>query len=140
MSNQAEPSRADLLKHIKELTEAVTASNALVQQIANQIELKIDHLCNGEVSQKAPQQKPKPKKNFFKEMIKSDINTYLDELYTQDELDQIQALDDVKSKKKEDLRLGKVADLLFEEIKHDAARLKRLDDIYEEYKQGLNSE
>ncbi len=118
---------------VEKLTDANVANNALVQQIANQIELKLDLHFNGEVSQQRQPKKIKNKKSFFKDSLKENINAYLDELYTQEDLDRISAI--VKTSTRTEIhRVPKIADTIFEEIKQDAARLTKLNEIYEQYK------
>lgn len=120
-------------KQSAEMANAAVANNALVQQIANQIELKLDLLCNGEASQQRQPKKIKNKKSFFKDSLKENINVYLDELYSQTDLDRIGAI--VKANTRTEIhRVPKIADAIFEEIKQDAARLTKLNELYERYK------
>lgn len=120
-------------KQSAEIANATAANNALVQQIANQIELKLDLLCNGEASQQRTPKKPKIKKVFFKDALKENINAYIDELYTQADLDRIGAIVRANTKTKIH-HAGKIADAIFEEIKQDTARLTKLNELYEQYK------
>lgn len=128
---------AKLTEHIQKLeeklNECLMANNALVQQIANRIELKLDLLCNGEASQQRQPKKIKNKKSFFKDALKENIEAYINELYTQEDLDRIGAI--VKTTTRTEIhRVPKIADTIFEEIKQDAARLTKLNEIYEQYK------
>ncbi len=134
---------AKLIEHIRKLEEAVekqsaemanitTANTALVQQIANQIELKLDLLCNGEASQQSPPKKVKNKNIYFKDVLKENINAFLGELYSQEDLDRIS--ETVKPQKTEALRISKISVILFGEIKQDEARYARFNEIYEQYK------
>lgn len=127
----------------KEYTDnIVTVNTTLVQEIANQINTKIDILCNIEnVSNpnKTAVKKTKvlTKTAFFKEKLKTNINEFLDILYTEDELNELYKNPEVSSKKTENTKKTKIIDLLYNNItKNDEEKHSKLKSLYEEYKKN----
>lgn len=130
---------AKVLEELKTLRqtveEMVLANNAVINRIANNIELKIDILANSEAvieNQKAnAPKKTKTKQTFFKDLFKEDKDKFIDVLYTQDQLTAAYAHDDVKSRKAHH-KDGKAADIIYKEISKSDA----LEKMYAEYKAG----
>ena len=134
-----------LTKHVRELADlvkeqnatvdkAVAANNAILQQIANEIALKIDLLCNGEASQKKPAKKIKTKQTYFKDMLKENIDSFVDNLYTLEDIQQLMEHPDVVSRKNEAHKISKLGELLLKEIAKDAAKSAALSELYDQYK------
>lgn len=122
-----------IAKLIEEVKNATAANNMIVQNMVNEINAKLDQELNGEGTQVKTSKKPKPKLSFFKDKLKEDISTYIDILYTQDDLDRVGACDDVMSRK-EIHRVSKLADIIYKEIGQDSVRLNKLNEMYEQYK------
>lgn len=128
----------------KKLEDMVVANNAIVSNIANNIELKIDLLLNADkaVSQQkstASNKKIKAKNAFFKEKIKENKDIYLGILYSKEDIDTLMELNDVKSKKGDVNRISKMSEYLYKQITADATKLAKLNEIYEDYKKELQS-
>ena len=77
----------------KKYTESVILANtSLVQEIANNIDVKLDILCNIEKPSAATAKatakatKAQTKNVFFKDKLKKNINEYVDVLYTADDI------------------------------------------------------
>lgn len=120
--------------------EMVLSNNAIVSGIANSIETKIDFLSNAENiinNQKAVMSecKVKAKLAFFKDEFKKDKNNWLNVLYTQDEIDELYNIDEIKKKSKEEHKLSKVAEYIYKKITKDSTKLAELNKFYEEYKE-----
>jgi hypothetical protein len=134
---------AKVLEELKALRqtveEMVLTNNAVINRIANNIELKIDILANSEAvieNQKAnAPKKLKTKQTFFKDLFKEDKDKFIDVLYTQDQLTAAYAHDDVKSRKAHH-KDGKAADIIYKEISKSDA----LEKLYSEYKAGPQTE
>jgi hypothetical protein len=132
----------------KKFTESVILVNtALVQEIADNIDIKLDILCNldtrNSTANKAQVKKTKvvSKLAFFKNKLKKNINEYIDVLYTEDEINDLYSLDDVKVKKTELLKKNRIIDLLYVNItKNDAQKNIKLKNIYDEYKLDFEKE
>ena len=130
------------LAEYKKYTESVILINtSLVQEIANNIDIKLDILCNLDNSNSTPNKsqikksKAISKSAFFKSKLKDNINEYLDILYTEEEIQNLYDHTDVKSKKTELLKKNKIIDLLYATItKSDAQKNSKLKNIYDEYK------
>jgi hypothetical protein len=127
----------------KEYTDnIVTVNTSLVQEIANQINTKIDILCNIENStniNKTSSKKSKvlTKTAYFKEKLKSNLNEFIDVLYTEDELKELYKNSEVSSKKTENSKKTKIIDLLYNNItKNDEDKHDKLKSLYEEYKKN----
>jgi len=133
----------------KEYTDNIVSVNTnLVQEIANQINTKIDILCNIENASNINNTKPAAKKNksltksaFFKDKLKVNIKEFINVLYTEEELEEINNNPEVKSKKTENTKKNKVIDILYNEItKNDEQKHTKLKDLFEEYKKNLDNE
>jgi len=127
----------------KEYTDnIVTVNTTLVQEIANQINTKIDILCNLENSTNA--NKTVTKKNkiltktaYFKEKLKINLNEFIDVLYTEDDINELYKNSEVVSKKTENSKKTKIIDLLYNNItKNDEDKHNKLKSLYEEYKKN----
>ena len=126
----------------KKFTESIILVNTtLVQEIANNIDIKLDILCNldntNASTNKAQVKKSKSisKSAFFKNKLKENINEYIDILYTEDEIKELDNHTDVKNKKTQLLKKNKIIDLLYINItKNDAQKNTKLKNIYDEYK------
>lgn len=126
----------------KKFTESVILINTnLVQEIANNIDIKLDILCNldntNSANNKANVKKSKilSKSTFFKNKLKENINEYVNILYNEEEIKELYNHDDVKVKKTELLKKNKIIDLLYANItKNDAQKNSKLKNIYDEYK------
>jgi hypothetical protein len=133
----------------KEYTDNIVSVNTnLVQEIANQINTKIDILCNIENSTNVNSTKSSTKKNkslsktaFFKDKLKANINEFINVLYTEDEIKKLYEHDDVKSKKTETTKKNKIIDLLYNHItKNDEEKHNKLKALYEDYKKNIDNE
>ena len=111
----------------KEYTDNIVSVNTnLVQEIANQINTKIDILCNIENSTNVNSTKSSTKKNkslsktaFFKDKLKANINEFINVLYTE----------------------NKIIDLLYNHItKNDEEKHNKLKALYEDYKKNIDNE
>lgn len=127
----------------KEYTDnIVTVNTSLVQEIANQINTKIDILCNIENStniNKTASKKSKvlTKTAYFKEKLKNNLNEFIDVLYTEEELKELYKNSEVSSKKTENSKKTKIIDLLYNNItKNDEDKHNKLKSLYEEYKKN----
>jgi len=122
--------------------EMVIANSVIINRIANNIELKLDILANSEQisSQQKASKKPKTKTAFFKDLVKDNLKKYLDVLYTQDRINELMAIEDVKSKKTQAARIGKIAEYLYKDFKNNKEYLDKFEDVYQEYKISLEEE
>ena len=130
------------LKDQRKYIENVIINNTThIQQIANNIDVKLDLLCNLEnkdSKQNLKKNKPVVKATYFKNMFKADIEKYIDDLYTQEELTDARESEDVKNKKSDIQKLNKVVDILYTNLnKNNPQRIKS---IYEEYKKKLEDD
>ncbi len=133
------------IKEQKKYTESVILNNtALLNQIANSIEVKLDLLCNiekkPEAKPAAKKAKPTPKKQYFTTIFKTNPGKYMNELYTSDELEKIHEDPDVKSKKTDTQKINRVVDILYTNLINDDASAEKLKTIYEEYKKSVEEE
>lgn len=134
--------RLELNEHKKFTENAILQNTALLQEIANNIDVKLDILCNIEkptaAVAKAPAKSNKaPTKNtFFKNALKKNMNEYVDTLYTALDLKALQDHPEVVQKQTEVQKKNKIIDLLYAHItKNDTTGKKKiLSDIYEKYK------
>lgn len=141
----------DMEKEIAEYKKfsesAILVNTTLIQEIASNIDIKLDILCNLD-KDKTSTSKPSVKKNkalskaaFFKNKLKENINEYVDILYTENEIKELYNHDDVKIKKTEILKKNKVIDLIYINItKNDAQKNTKLKNIYDEYKIDIEKE
>lgn len=128
----------ELIESMKEhrdiVDKAVAANNAVLQEISNEISLKLDMMNNGEASQKKPSKKIKTKETYFKDMLKEDINVFVDKLYSQEDIQRLMENPEVLSRKNEANKISKLGGILFKEISKDAARTAALAELYSQYK------
>jgi len=137
------------LAEYKKYTESVILANtSLVQEIANNIDVKLDILCNIEkpaastTKAAAKTNKAQSKNVFFKNKLKTNINEYIDVLYTADDIKELYAHPEVTkpSNKTEVSRKNKVIDMLYAYItKTDKAKNILLTNIYEKYKNDIEN-
>lgn len=138
---------AQLSKEVKEyktaIENAMISNTAIVNQIANNIEVKLDILCNNEnkmQSQKQSAKKVKTKPTFFKDSVKENTKCYINILYTEDELTTIENSEDVEGKKSPATKLAKIAEMLYKEVIKNKDTDNKLKELYEEYKNSLDNE
>lgn len=124
----------------KKYTESIILVNTtLIQEIATNIDVKLDILCNLDNTTSAKPQVKKAKSisksAFFKNKLKENMNEYINILYTENDIKELYSHDDVKNKKTEPLKRNKIIDLLYINItKNDAQKNTKLKNIYDEYK------
>lgn len=135
----------DFNKFKSTIDDIIIMNTTLVQEIANQINTKIDILCNLETTSNASS-KPATKKNkalskpaFFKDKVKNNINEFIDILYTQDDINEFQNSADVKSKKTETTKKNKLVDLLYTYVTKDTDKNKKLKDLFDNYKKNIDN-
>lgn len=138
---------AELAEYKKYTESVILVNTALIQEISNSIDIKLDILCNldntNTTANKSQVKKSKAvsKSAFFKNKLKENMNEYIDILYTEDEIKDLYSHDDVKIKKTELLKKNKVIDLLYLNItKNDAQKNTKLKNIYDEYKLDFEKE
>jgi hypothetical protein len=123
--------------HVRKLADQLEKSNAanqvLMQTLLNQIEQKLDALCNGEQAVQKPKVTIKTKQQLLKAKLKEDINTWLGVLYSQEDLDRLFATEEVSSRGDAN-KVGKLSDLLYKEIQTSVSLKAKLDELYAEYK------
>ena len=134
----------DFNKYKSTVDDIIIMNTTLVQEIANQINTKIDILCNLENNAKpvkgSAKSKSLSKTSFFKDKMKNNINAFLNELYTQEELDELYTNAEVKSKKTEIQQKNKIIDLLYNNItKIDENKHNILKKLFDNYKQSMDS-
>ena len=126
----------------KKYTESVILANtSLVQEIANNIDVKLDILCNIEkpaaTANKAASKNTKvlAKNAFFKDKLKKNMNDYIDVLYSTDDIKELYEHPDVIIKKTDILKKNKVIELIYAHItKNDAGKAIIFKNIYDKYK------
>ena len=135
----------DFNKFKNTIDDIIIMNTTLVQEIANQINTKMDILCNLETSS-TTSSKPAAKKNkalskpaFFKDKMKANINEFLNVLYTQEELNDLYNNSEVKSKKTETTKKNKIIDLLYSLITKDTDKNKKLKDLFDNYKKTMDN-
>jgi hypothetical protein len=132
----------------RKFTENVILINTnLVQEIANNIDGKLDILCNNEKPSAASAKsttkvtKVLTKNAFFKEKLKKNMNEYINELYTDEEIKDLYNHSDVITKKTDLLKKNKIIDLLYLNItKNDPGKNIILKNIYDKYKLDIENE
>ena len=129
----------------KKIDDIIIMNTTLVQEIANQINTKMDILCNLETSS-TTSSKPAAKKNkalskpaFFKDKMKANMNEFLDILYTQEEMNNLYNNSEVKSKKTETTKKNKIIDLLYSLVTKDTDKNKKLKDLFDNYKKNMDN-
>lgn len=135
----------DFNKFKNTIDDIIIMNTTLVQEIANQINTKMDILCNLETSS-TTSSKPAAKKNkvlsklaFFKDKMKANINEFINVLYTQEELNDLYNNSEVKSKKTETTKKNKIIDLLYSLITKDTDKNKKLKDLFDNYKKTMDN-
>jgi hypothetical protein len=130
----------DFNKFKSTIDDIIIMNTTLVQEIANQINTKIDILCNLE-SSSAPNAKTASKRTkalskpaFFKDKLKLNMNEFINVLYTEEEINELQNNSDVKNKKTELQKKNKLIDILYSNITKDTDKNKKLKDLFDEYK------
>lgn len=135
----------DFTKYKNSIDDIIVMNTTLVQEIANQINTKIDILCNLENATKGTTKsttktKSLSKTSFFKDKMKNNINVFLNQLYTQEELDEFNNHPDVKIKKTELQKKNKIIDLLYNHItKVDENKHNILKKLFDEYKKNIDN-
>ena len=134
----------------KEYTDNIVSINtSLVQEVANQINTKIDILCNIENSvtnnntNKSTVKKNKSltKSAFFKDKMKNNIKEFVNILYTESELDELYNHPEVKSKKTDNTKKNKIIDILYNNItKNNEDMHNKLKALFEDYKKNSDNE
>jgi len=133
----------------KEYTDNIVSVNTnLVQEIANQINTKIDILCNIENSVNINNTKTTIKKNksltksaFFKDKLKNNLREFINVLYSEEELEELYNNPEVKAKKTENAKKNKIIDILYNNItKNDEDKHNKLKAEFEEYKKNIDNE
>lgn len=122
----------------------VLSNTLLVQEIANQINVKLDILCNMENISKTNVNNNIKKKNaikvlskkeYFKKKLTNNLNEFIDVLYTNEELENIKENSEVKSKKTAVSKKNKIIELLYNLItKQDENKHTIFKQLYEKYK------
>jgi len=135
----------DFNKFKNTIDDIIIMNTSLVQEIANQINTKMDILCNLENNTnnqtKTTTRKAKSlsKPAFFKDKLKINMNEFLNILYTEEELKELENHADVKSKKTETTKKNKIIDLLYSNITKDLDKNQKLKDLFDTYKKNADS-
>lgn len=136
----------DFNKYKNTIDDIIVMNTTLVQEIANQINTKIDIFCNMEntngtiKSNNAKKTKSLSKTSFFKDKLKNNINEFIGVLYTEEEIKELYNNPDVKSKKTEASKKTKIIDLLYNNItKKDENKHNKLKELFEEYKKNMDT-
>jgi len=135
----------DFNKFKNTIDDIIIMNTSLVQEIANQINTKMDILCNLENNTsnqtKSTTRKAKSlsKPAFFKDKMKLNMNEFLNILYTEDDLQELQSNPDVKSKKTETTKKNKVIDLLYLKITKDSEKNQKLKELFDNYKKNIDN-
>ena len=126
--------------------DIIIINTTLSQEIGNQINTKLDILCNLDSSTNATATKTVSKKTkalskpaFFKEKVKENINEFLDILYSQEDINNLYNNEDVKSKKSDLTKKNKLIDLLYALITKDNDKNKKLKDLFDNYKKNMDN-
>lgn len=135
----------DFNKFKNTIDDIIIMNTSLVQEIANQINTKMDILCNLENNTsnqtKSTTRKTKSlsKPAFFKDKMKLNMNEFLNILYTEDDLQELQNNPDVKSKKTETTKKNKLIDILYSNITKDAEKNQKLKELFDNYKKNIDN-
>ena len=136
----------DFNKYKNTIDDIIVMNTTLVQEIANQINTKIDILCNIEnlnTNTKAnttKKTKSLSKTSFFKDKMKTNIKEFINILYTEEELNELYNHPDVKTKKTDSTKKNKIIDLLYNNItKKDEIKHTKLKELFEEYKKNMDN-
>jgi hypothetical protein len=136
----------ELAEQRKYTESIILANTSLIQEIANNIDVKLDILCNIEkpapsATKSAKNVKVQTKNVFFKNKLKNNINEYIDVLYTADDIKELYEHPDVTKLKTEVSRKNKVIDMTYAYItKTDKAKNILLTNIYEKYKSEVEND
>lgn len=135
----------DFNKFKNTIDDIIIMNTSLVQEIANQINTKMDILCNLE-NNTSNQTKTTTKKAkslsklaFFKDKLKLNMNEFLNVLYTENDLQELQNHADVKSKKTDTTKKNKVIDLLYSNIIKDTEKNQKLKELFDNYKKNIDN-
>jgi len=138
----------DYTKYKETIDNIIIMNTNLVQEIANQINTKIDILCNlDNITSNSSAKPASVKKNksltktsFFKDKLKSNLNEFVDVLYTENEIKELYNNPEVKTKKTETSKKNKIIDLLYNNItKNDEIKHNKLKELYDNYKKNLDN-
>lgn len=134
-------------KHKITVDDIILMNTTLVQEIANQINTKMDILCNLDTNTNVNNKQTISKKNkalsktsFFKDKMKNNIKEFINILYNEEELNELYNHPDVKSKKTESSKKTKIIDLLYNNItKNDENKSNKLKELFEDYKKNIDN-
>jgi hypothetical protein len=136
----------DFTKYKNTIDDIIIMNTSLVQEIANQINTKIDIMCNMEninnntKANTTKKTKSLSKTSFFKDKMKINIKEFINILYTEDELEELYNHPDVKSKKTDLTKKNKIIDLLYNNItKKDEIKHTKLKELFDEYKKNMDN-
>lgn len=135
----------DFNKFKSTIDDIIIMNTTLVQEISNQINTKIDILCNLETSA-INQNKSNIKKNkslskpaFFKDKLKLNINEFLNILYTEEDIKSLENNPEVINKKSKTTQKNKIIDLLYSNITKNVEKNKKLKELFDNYKQNIDN-
>lgn len=135
----------DFSKFKNIIDDVIIMNTTLVQEIANQINTKMDILCNLENTTQNQNKsqikkiKALSKPAFFKDKLKININEFVDILYSNEDIEIMNQNTEVKSKKNETAKKNKVIDLLYNLVTKDTEKNKKLKELFDEYKQNSDN-
>lgn len=128
------------------IDDIIIMNTTLVQELANQINTKMDIIYNIETpnstnsKQASNKTKSLTKTSFFKDKMKQNINEYINILYTKEELDDYYSHPDVKLKKTDNAKKTKIIELLYVHItKNDENKHNKLKELFDEYKKNIDN-
>lgn len=129
----------------KKYTEDVIIHNtAYLTQISNNIDVKLDILTNleqkSESKPAAKKSKAVAKSAYFKNLFKENIQQFIGELYTEEEIEEIYNNDEVKSKKTDIQKKNKAIDILYSNLNKNSEKLAIMKNKYEEYKKSIGDD
>lgn len=143
--NKLDKLNDDFSKFKNIIDDVIIMNTTLVQEIANQINTKMDILCNL-VNTTQNQNKPQVKKAkalskpaFFKDKLKININEFLDILYSSEDIETINKNSEVKNKTNDTAKNNKVIDLLYTLVTKNTEKNKKLKELFDEYKQNSDN-
>ncbi len=135
----------DFNKFKNTIDDIIIMNTTLVQEIANQINTKMDILCNldssSQASAKTAVKKTKAlsKPAFFKDKLKTNINEFINVLYTDEDINNALADQEVKNKKNETAKKNKAIDILYSIVTKDTEKNKKLKELFDSYKQNADN-
>lgn len=135
----------DFNKFKNTIDDIIIMNTSLVQEIANQINTKMDILCNlenntsNQTKTTTKKAKSLSKQAFFKDKLKLNMNEFLNVLYTENDLQELQNHADVKSKKTDTTKKNKVIDLLYSNIIKDTEKNQKLKELFDNYKKNIDN-